>query len=123
MTMKPATVLLAASGWIALAATALPAASPARIAISLAFVLICPGAAVIRIVAAATPKAARYEPMLNAALGVAVSVALVTLVSEGFFLVGNFSMTHCVVALAALTSLLAFVPGLVKRRLRDGEVR
>jgi hypothetical protein len=119
VTMKPATALLAASGWIALAATTLPAVSPGRIAASLVFVLICPGAAVMRIVAATMAKDARYEPMLTAALTVAASLAVVTLVSEAFFLAGNFSMPRCVAVLAALTSLMAFVPGLLPARLKD----
>jgi uncharacterized membrane protein len=108
MRLTLSTAVLAVSGWLALAATRLPDASPGRIAVCLAFVLICPGAAVMRVVAATTRGRDRYEPLLTVALTVAASLAVVTLVSEAFYLTGAYTMTRCVSALAALTSLAAF---------------
>lgn len=110
------TVALAASGWAALAATRLPDASAGRIAVSLAFLLICPGAAVMRVVAATMYGRDRYEPLLTAALAVAASLAVATLTSEVFFLTGTYTMTRCVCALAASTSVLTLVAAYLEKR-------
>lgn len=40
---------LAASGWLALLATALPDAAPVRVAVVTAFLLVCPGLAALRV--------------------------------------------------------------------------
>jgi hypothetical protein len=117
MKLTISTGVLAASGWLALAATWLPAASAGRIAVSLVFLLICPGAAVMRVVAATMRGREGYEPLLAAALTVAASLAVVTLASEVFFLTGTYTMTRCVCALAALTSLLVFAAGYLDTRL------
>ena len=128
--MRSSTVLLAASGWAALAATELPALSPLRIVVTLAFLGLCPGIAVLRIVAATRREdegtamhddtthqdAARPEPLLGAALAVAVSLALATLVSEALFLAGGFTMPRCVMALSSLTTALALLPEALRRR-------
>jgi hypothetical protein len=108
--------VLAASGWIALASTALPPASPARVIATLAFLLWCPGAAVMRIVAVTTLAADRYEPMLAAALAVAVSLAIATLASAAFFLAGSFTVTRCLATLAAFTTVAAYVPRAIDGR-------
>jgi hypothetical protein len=132
--MKPSTVLLAASGWIALAATALPALSPVRVAVTLLFIALCPGIAVLRVVAVTRPgRAAQYskgqyskqpyEPLPAAALTVAASLALATLVSEAFFLAGGFTMPRCVIALAVLTGVLALLPELIERHPRHAAAR
>lgn len=127
--MRPSTALLAASGWAALAATALPALSPPRVAVTLAFLAVCPGTAVLRIAAKTGHEdAARPEPLLAAALAVAVSLALATLVSEALFLAGGFTMPRCVMALSSLTTVLALLPGAPRlrrprRRARPVEAR
>lgn len=110
------TTALALSGWLALVATRLPDASAGRIAVSLAFLLICPGAAVMRVVAATMRGRDRYEPLLTAALAVAASLAVATLTSEVFFLTGTYTMTRCVCALAASTSVLALVAAYLEKR-------
>ena len=132
--MKPSTVLLAASGWIALAATALPALSPVRVALTLLFLALCPGVAVLRVGAASRPghtvphakgpyAKKPYEPLPAAALTVAASLALATLVSEAFFLAGAFTMPRCVMALAVLTAVLALLPELIERHPRHAAAR
>lgn len=120
--MKPAisTAVLAASGWLALAATWLPAASAGRITVSLLFLLICPGAAVMRVVTATTRGRDGYEPLLTAALTVAASLAVATLASEAFFLAGVYTMTRCVCALAAFTSLVALTAAYLDARAPRG---
>jgi hypothetical protein len=111
---------LAVSGWIALAATRLPDASAGRIAVSLAFLLICPGAAVMRIVAARMRGADCYEPLLAAALTVAASLAVATLTSEAFYITGTYTMTRCLCALAAFTSIAALVGPYLQARSSAG---
>jgi len=132
--MKPSTVLLTASGWIALAATTLPALSPVRVAVTLLFIALCPGIAVLRIVGVANPghtvphskgphPKRPYEPLPTAALTVAASLALATLVSEAFFLAGGFTMPRCVMTLALLTGVLALLPELIERHPRHAAAR
>ena len=116
MKLSISTAALVASGWVALAATRLPDASAGRIAVSLVFLLICPGAAVLRVVAATMRGRDRYEPLLAVALTVAASLAVATLVSEAFYLTGTYTMTRCVCALAALTSVSALVAGYLDAR-------
>ena len=110
------TAVLAASGWLALAATRLPAASAGRITVALLFLLICPGAEVMRVVTATRRGRDGYEPLLTAALAVAVSLAVATLASEAFFLAGAYTMTRCVCALAAFTSLVALTAAFLDTR-------
>ena len=119
--MKPSitTVVLAVSGWIALAATTLPGASPVRIIATLGFVVFCPGAALMRIVTATMRDRDRYEPLLAAALTVAASLAVATLTSEAFFLSGTYTMVRCVIVLAALTSLATLVAAVLPKRSRS----
>lgn len=121
--MRISTVTLAISGWLALAATALPALSIPRVLLSLAFILLCPGTAILRIVAATAPERTDgYEPLLRATLAVAASLSVATLVSEAFFLAGSFTTQRCVMALAALTTALALAPGLIWARRADAEL-
>ena len=122
--MRISTLTLAASGWLALASTALPAISTLRVLLTLAFILLCPGIAILRIAAVTAPKHTDgYEPLLRATLAVAASLSLVTLVSEAFFLTGSFTMQRCVMALAALTTALALAPGLIRARRTDAALR
>jgi len=115
--MRISTLTLAATGWLALASTNLAALSVPRVLLTLAFILLCPGSAILRIAAATAPERTDgYEPLLRATLAVAASLSLVALVSEAFFLTGSFTMQRCVIALAALTTALALAPELIRAR-------
>lgn len=117
--MKPSSALLIVSGWIALAASALPALSPFRVLAALLFIAVCPGAAAMRLAAAVRREhVARYEPLLAAAMTVAVSLAITTLVSETFLLAGRFTAQGCVVALSLLTGALVVTSEWRARRRR-----
>ncbi|MEU3494611.1 glycoside hydrolase family 16 protein [Kitasatospora cineracea] len=97
-------LLLAGSGWIALAATALPAAGPLRVAAVSAFLLSCPGAAAVRV---ARPALRPGEWWSTAVLAVAVSAALTALVTEALYLARQFTAARVVLVLAVLTTGLA----------------
>jgi hypothetical protein len=104
-------IALALSGWIALAATRLPAASPARVTIAALFLLICPGLALVRIPAAVRARCGRpLEPLETGVLTVALSFAAGALVSEAFYLTDSFTLARAGAALALLTSLAALCP-------------
>lgn len=110
--MRFAIILLAGSGWIALAGTAMPPASPLRIVLSVAFLLLCPGTAVVLLADALMIRHGTrpYHRLAALTLAVAVSLALGTLVSEAFALTGTFTMVRCLIALAALTTALTLIP-------------
>lgn len=110
--MRFSTVLLALSGWIALAATAMPTQSPVRVVVAVAFLMVCPGAAAVVVADALMVRRGGqpYGWLAAVVIAVAVSLALGTLVSEAFALTGMFTMVRCVIALAALTTALALVP-------------
>jgi hypothetical protein len=110
------TALLALSGWIALAATALPPASPIRILASVAFLLLGPGTAVVLLADALMVRRGTqpYRGLAALTLAVAVSLALGTLVSEAFALTGTFTMVRALITLAALTTGLALIPGMAR---------
>ena len=104
-------IALALSGWIALAATRLPAGSPARVTIAALFLLTCPGLALVRIPAAVRARCGRpLEPLETAVLTVALSLAAGALVSEAFYLTDSFTLARAGAALALLTSLAALCP-------------
>ncbi|MFD7731577.1 family 16 glycosylhydrolase [Kitasatospora phosalacinea] len=107
---RHAPLLLAASGWLALAATALPATPPAagvlRAAAVTAFLLTCPGAATVRL---ARPALRRDEHWSAAVLAVATSAALTALTTETLYLAGQFTATRVLVLLAALTTALTLL--------------
>ncbi|MFE0674832.1 hypothetical protein [Streptomyces sp. NPDC058867] len=105
---------LALSGWLALAATALPDGSPVRVVITVAFLLVCPGLAALWWATGPGPRrgdgtAALLAPVVIAG---AVSVALCALVAEALFVLGVFSPVRALIALAALTSALVLTPRL-----------
>jgi hypothetical protein len=110
--MRFSTILLAVSGWITLALTALPPGSPIRGLASVAFVLLGPGTAVVLLANALTAAHGTrpYGPLAAISLAVAVSLATCALVSEAFALTGMFTMVRCLIALAALTTALALLP-------------
>lgn len=120
----PVGFALALSGWAALAATALPAGSPLRVAAVIAFLLTCPGAAAVRL---ARPVLARHGHPLSTleagSLTVALSLSIATLVAEGFFVSRGFTTPRALGTLALVTSLIALVPqpGWRRRRGRRGQ--
>lgn len=108
--MSPGRALLAVSGWIALAATLLPAAGAARIVVTLAFLLLGPGAALVglrrRLSAGVAPDAGE-----DRTLAVVLSVCLATLVSEGLYLGHLYSTPRAMSLLAGITTVAAVWPG------------
>jgi hypothetical protein len=68
-------LLLAVSGWIALGIVMAQAPTPARTIAVFGFVLICPGAALIRLLRL-------RDPLERAVLGLAIGLSLATLTSE-----------------------------------------
>ncbi|GAA4794136.1 hypothetical protein GCM10023329_53390 [Streptomyces sanyensis] len=110
--MNPVRLLLALSGWAALAATALPSASVPRTALVAAFLLVCPGLAAVRPGRAAAPRhgSDRTALLEQAVLAVVLSLALSALVALGLFLAGVFTAVRALVVLACLTSALALLP-------------
>ena len=110
---------LAVSGWVALAATALPTANPLRVLLVTAFLLVCPGAAAVRSAAAGIDRRDRASALLETwVLTVAVSLCVGALVAEGFFLTRSFSTVRALGVLAALTTVLALLPLARPRRRR-----
>jgi hypothetical protein len=104
-------IALALSGWIALAATRLPAASPARVTIAALFLLTCPGLALVRIPAAVRARCGHaLEPLETAVLTVALSLAAGALVSEAFYLADAFTPARAGTVLALLTTIAALCP-------------
>ncbi|MFC9703421.1 hypothetical protein ACFTWD_22305 [Streptomyces sp. NPDC056943] len=122
--MTVARLGLAASGWLALLATMLPEASPVRVAVVTAFLLVCPGLAAF--LALAPRRAPRGRPpaeALEAALlSLVLGLSLATLVTVALFFGGVFTATRCLLVLAVLTSVLTlatFLNGRPGARNRD----
>ncbi|MEU9864623.1 hypothetical protein AB0D99_27480 [Streptomyces sp. NPDC047971] len=99
---------LAASGWLALGATALPGGSPLRWIPVLAFVALAPGLALLHPQRGGLRPGARLEAL---ALAAPVSLSLATLAATSLFLVEAFSTTAFLVALAAFVTVVAALPG------------
>ncbi|SDT29027.1 Beta-glucanase, GH16 family [Streptomyces sp. TLI_053] len=96
-------------GWAAVAATALPAGSPPRVALTAAFVLAGPGAAAL----SGRPTIARAagpDRWAAAVLVLALSLALASLTTVGLMLGGVFSARTALVVLAAVSTLLVVLP-------------
>lgn len=102
--------VLAVSGWLALGATLLPAASIERILPTVAFLAAAPGAALVGLRRRLGRGEAVPEPLEDAVLAVAVSLSLAVLVSEGLFIGHVFSMPRAMAALAVLTTAAALIP-------------
>nr|PPQ62353.1 hypothetical protein C5F59_15545 [Streptomyces sp. QL37] len=100
---------LALSGWVALAATALPEGSAPRWAPVLLFVCLGPGLALLYPRPGPLRPGARLEAAaLAAPLGLSVAVTAATTL----FLVERFSGTAFLVTLACFTTLASALPGL-----------
>ncbi|HET6357292.1 hypothetical protein [Streptomyces sp.] len=103
--------VLAASGWVALAATVPPAGAPLRVVVTAVFLLVCPGlAAVGPVRPAARRGVGRVEILEVAVLSVVLSLSLSVLVAEAFFLSGTFTARRALLALAVLTTVLSLMP-------------
>jgi uncharacterized membrane protein len=99
-------IVLACSGWVVLAATALPAGSILRAALAVAFVSACPGAALGRF----WPERDLLE---RCVLAVAISTALAMLVAEGLILADFWSARLAVSVLATITTTASLLPSSV----------
>ncbi|MEV3990240.1 hypothetical protein AB0J57_15165 [Streptomyces sp. NPDC049837] len=99
---------LAASGWLALGATALPGGSPLRWVPVLAFVTLGPGLALLHPQPARLRPGARLEAL---ALAAPLSLSLAALTATALFLVEGFSTTAFLVSLAAFVTVAAALPG------------
>ncbi|MEE1787361.1 hypothetical protein PUR71_31330 [Streptomyces sp. SP17BM10] len=114
--LSPAEAVLTVSGWVALAATTLPAPLlPLRAVVVAAFLLLCPGAAALR-VTHAVRAGRRRDPLEAVVLTVAFSIAIDTAVAEVFFFTRSISTARAVGAVALITSLLVLVPAAVRHR-------
>lgn len=100
---------LALSGWLALAATALPGGTPLRWIPVLLFVTVAPGLALLLPQPERLRPGARLEAL---ALAAPISLSLSTLVATSLFLVEGFSAEVFLVSLAAFTTLASALPGL-----------
>lgn len=102
---------LALSGWVAFAATRLPDGSPPRVIIAFAFLLLCPGAAAVRLGDAILRRSGLRIDRLEAfVLTIGLSLALGAIVAEAFFLTGTYTTTRALGALAVFTSFGALCP-------------
>ncbi|WP_367319374.1 hypothetical protein [Streptomyces sp. HUAS ZL42] len=102
---------LALSGWLALAATALPAAGVLRVLVTTVFLLVCPGLAAVRWAWPAPARAAGRVALLEAAvLTFVLSLSLAVVIAEALFLSGVFTVARALLALAVVTSTLALLP-------------
>ena len=102
---------LSLSGWAALAATRLPDGFPPRVIIAFAFVLLCPGAAAVRLGDAVLRRSSLRIDRLEAfVLSIALSLAIGALVTETLFLTATYTTARAMVVLAAFTSVGALCP-------------
>ncbi|NGO09053.1 hypothetical protein G5C60_15965 [Streptomyces sp. HC44] len=109
---------IAASGWVALATSALPASFPLRVFVTVAFLLTCPGLAVTLWFTggAFTSGAGRAAVLEAAVLTGAISLSLSALVAEALFLSHAFAPTRALLVLAVLSSVAALAPALPRAK-------
>ena len=93
-------LLLAASGWLVLGVILLTGQAAARVPLVFAFVLICPGLALVRLL----PLHDRLE---QAVLAVALGLSLTTLAAEGMAISHVLQPAMVLVALASLCTAAA----------------
>ncbi|SBT88087.1 hypothetical protein GA0115233_100131 [Streptomyces sp. DI166] len=106
---------VAASGWVALAATALPAEFPLRVLVTVVFLLTCPGLAVTLAFARKSfaSGAGRAAVLEVTVLAGALSLSISALVAEALFLTEVFTPTRALITLAVITSAAALAPSTV----------
>ncbi|MFF0486881.1 hypothetical protein [Streptomyces sp. NPDC004435] len=109
--------VLAASGWVALAATALPGGSPLRWLPVLLFVGLAPGVALLTPQPAGLRPGARLELF---ALAAPLSLSLATLTATALFLADAFSVAAFLGVLAAFVTVAALLPGVPLPAATDG---
>ncbi|MEZ3177327.1 hypothetical protein KYY02_00945 [Streptomyces pimonensis] len=112
-------VLIGASGWLALAATAVSGPSPLRWTPVLLFTLFGPGCAALYPQPGGPATGARLEAV---ALAAPISLSLGVLTATSLFLVESFSTTSFLVSLAVFTTVVAALPGLPLPAARRGAV-
>ncbi|MEU1177296.1 hypothetical protein ABZ464_06550 [Streptomyces sp. NPDC005820] len=112
-------VLVGISGWLALAATAVPGPAPLRWIPVLLFVLFGPGCAALYPQPGGLASGARLEAV---ALVAPVSLSLGVLTATSLYLVKGFSMIAFLVSLAVFTTVTAALPGLPLPAARRGAV-
>ncbi|WP_329298360.1 hypothetical protein OG410_07245 [Streptomyces sp. NBC_00659] len=103
---------LALSGWVALAVvTFLPDALVLRATVTTAFLLVCPGLAASRWARPGVRRLTDRTAVLETGvLALVLSLSMAVLVVEPLFLGGAFTVTRALLALAAVTSVLALPP-------------
>ncbi|MFD5514514.1 hypothetical protein [Streptomyces sp. NPDC127066] len=116
---------LALSGWVALAVvTFLPDALVLRATVTTAFLLVCPGLAASRWARSGGRRPTDRTAVLETGvLALVLSLSLAVLVVEPLFLGGAFTVTRALLALAAVTSVLALLPRSVLPLPRPGGAR
>ncbi|MFJ7017014.1 hypothetical protein ACIQUW_01515 [Streptomyces sp. NPDC101117] len=104
---------LALSGWVAAAVAALaPDASAFRVLVTTAFLFLGPGAAAVRWTRLTSRSDAGWPALLETGLlTLVLSACLAVVVSVALYLIGGFTMVLALVVLAAVTSVLALLPG------------
>ncbi|MEV4889535.1 hypothetical protein AB0K48_09110 [Nonomuraea sp. NPDC055795] len=120
-------LLLGLSGWLAVLVGHLAAGSAVRVVVTILFLVLCPGAAVLGLV---RPLLGRRDhtgdAMESGALAFAISVGLGMLVSEAYFLTSTFTMDRALITLAAITSAASLAALLTTSRTRaprEGVIR
>jgi hypothetical protein len=94
-------LLLAASGWIVLGIVTAQAPTPARAIAVFGFILICPGAALIRLLHL-------RDPLERAVLGLAIGLSLAALIGEAAALGHPTQARLVLVVLASVCTAAAF---------------
>lgn len=110
MIPTPRRILLAVSGWIAFAATLLPAASPERILPTAAFLVLGPGAACVGL-RHRLDQGTAADGLEDFTLTFVVSLGLGALVSEALYLGHAFTTPRAMAVLAVITTVAALIPG------------
>ncbi|MFE7890182.1 hypothetical protein [Streptomyces sp. NPDC057412] len=104
---------LALSGWVALAVAALaPGASAFRVLVTTAFLFLGPGGAAVRWTRLASRSDAGWPALLETCLlTLVLSASLTVVVGVALYLIGVFTAIRALIVLAAVTSVLALLPG------------
>lgn len=108
---------LALSGWLAFATTLFPQATVERVAPTLAFLALAPGAACVGLYHRC--DRARGDALEDLAFAVLLSLGLAALASTALYLTHAFTLDRAFVVLAAITTSAALCPGRPDRRERS----